>query len=336
MTVKVKTDWITSLFPNGNTPSAVKTDAKSGAVTEMSCAASASGGFSVAYDSSLILKDGTQNHTLTLVLKINLNQMLPQILPASLRLPIFDADTPPRMFLIRPWQIAEWNQFIIRFKREAAKWNDNFWLIPPAGFSKLDVKVGHRTVRPNIYCHLYISVVNSSSAAHRSINVVNLDIRDAKTRYSLKDSDLDSGAFRSDADNYDVLDVKTRQQWSQDNTGTWHVADKYSTVAHEIGHALGLPHIGVTQQNHLCQLAIFFDANVPNPSALPALFNGGSNAQACYGQLGAPSLGANVMGSGSSFDESNAAPWASRIALHTGTKPEDWTVSRRKVTPTFI
>ena len=336
MAVPVKNNWIDTLFANGSTPKATKTDPKFGAITEMTCTASTGAGYTVAYDSNLILHDGTQNHTLTLVLKVNLNPILPAILPKWLRMPYFDADSPPNMFLIRPWQKPEWTNFTNGFKRECAKWNDRFWLIPPAGFSALDVKVGSRTVRPNIYCHLYVTFVGSAGGSHRSINVVNLDLQDAKTRIGLKDEDLNSGAYRSDADNYDSLDVKTRKQWSEDNTGTWHEAKNYSTVVHEIGHALGLPHIGVTQQDHLCQMAIILDQYLPNPSSLPALFNGGSNASACYGKLGAPDRGANVMGGGTSFDEANAAPWASRIALHTGTKAVDWSVSRTKVPPKLV
>jgi len=336
MAVPVKTDWINTLFANGSTPKATKKDPASGVALEMVGAPSASGGFSVAYDSYLLLHDGCQNHTLTLVLKIYLNPMLPQFLPKWLRLPILDSDSPPKVFLIRPWQTAEWTTFSKNFVRECAKWNDRFWLIPAASFTALNVKRGGRTIRPNIYCHLFVTIVGSVAGSHRSINVVNLDLQDAKSRYGLNNSDLDSGVFRSDADRYDSLDVKARKQWTQDNLGNWNQAKKYSTIAHEIGHALGLPHIGVSHNDPLCQMAIIFDQYASNPSSLPALFNGGSNSQACYGNLGAPKRGANVMGGGSSFDEANAAPWASRLALHTGTKPEDWSVSRNIVAPQFV
>ncbi|HEY2411749.1 MAG TPA: hypothetical protein VGI40_05885 [Pirellulaceae bacterium] len=331
MAVAVKTDWISTLFASGTTPKATKKDAASGVALEMLDAGSP--GNDGAYDSYLLLKNGSENHTLTLVLKIYLNKILPEILPKSLRMPMFDADTPPKMFLIRPWQLAEWSAFTKNFNRECLKWNDRFWLIPPTSFSALDVKLGGRTVRPNFYCHLYVALVGSVAGAHRSIDVVNLDLKDAKTRMGLKDSELDSGAFRSDSGKYDDLDVKTRKQWSEDYSGTWHQVKNYSTVVHEVGHALGLPHVGVSHNDPLCQLAIFLDQHVPDRNSLPALYKGGSNSQVCYGNFAAPSRGANVMGGGSSFDEANAAPWASRLALHTGTKPEDWSVSQAKVAP---
>lgn len=251
-------------------------------------------------------------------------------------MPIVDADTPPKVFMIRPWQAAELALFKKKFKRECAKWNDHFWLVPPVGFSTLDVKLGTKTVRPNIYCHLYVDMAASPAGAHRSINVVNLDLADAKTRHGLKPRDLDSGAFRSDADQYDSLDVNTREQWSQDNTGKWHKARRYSTIVHEIGHALGLPHIGVTHKDPHCQVALVLDKLFPNATSLPGLYNGASNSSACYGDMAVRARGANVMGGGTSFDEANAAPWASRLALHTGTKATDWSVSLKKVPPKFI
>src|SRR5690348_1913334 len=93
MAVQVKTDWINSLFASGTTPKATKKDATSGVATEMLDTASADG----AYDSYLLLKNGSENHTLTLVLKIYLNKILPEFLPKALRLPMLDADSPPKM-----------------------------------------------------------------------------------------------------------------------------------------------------------------------------------------------------------------------------------------------
>lgn len=83
MAVPVKADWIDTLFANGTTPRATRKDAKSGAALEMVGAAGSGGGFTVGYDSSLILHDGNQNHTLTLVLKIHLNPMLPGCCPGA-------------------------------------------------------------------------------------------------------------------------------------------------------------------------------------------------------------------------------------------------------------
>jgi hypothetical protein len=42
------------------------------------------------------------------------------------------------------------------------------------------------------------------------------------------------------------------------------------------------------------------------------------------------------MGGGTQFDETNASPWADRLALHTGTKVADWKVFLRRVPPKFV
>lgn len=277
-----------------------------------------------AFDSSLILHNGCQNHTLTLVLKIFYNQILPSFLPNNLRMPFVESGTPPRILTLKPWAGGEWSTFIAGVKREAAKWNNQFWLIPPAGFDKLDIKANGRTIRPNIYCHLHLEMLPGVSGAYNKIDVVNFDTQGVPA------SAANSGYSRSNAGQYDDLDVKPRSQQTQDETGTWRTARNYSTIVHEIGHSLGLPHIGVTHQDPLCQMSIIMEQITPSGTILPALFHGGSNGQACYGHLGNAVRGGNVMGGGTSFEESNAAPWAQRLAVHTNTKASDWTVALRK------
>ena len=81
-------------------------------------------------------------------------------------LPLFpQQDASGTLYWIEPWGNPQFNTFKQTFKRQCLRWNDQFWLSPPAGFSQLDVKVGTRTVRPNIYCHLYIDLVVGSAAA---------------------------------------------------------------------------------------------------------------------------------------------------------------------------
>jgi hypothetical protein len=323
-------EWIDRLLP-GLPPAPGKIDPKTGMLLQMLGLVSQNG--DVAFDSYLILHNGWENHTLTLVLKVNLRQMLHQSTPRAIRLPIFDGS---RLFLMKPWRSAEWAEFVRKFKCECAKWTNHFWLIPPANFSKLDVKVGPRTIRPNIYCHLEVVVVGGPGGAHRTIDVVNLDTADAKARLGMKEKDLNSGAFRSQDDRYDSLDVKGRDKKTQDYQGHWHTAKNYSTIVHEIGHAIGLPHIGVTHQDPHCQMAVLLDQISPAPASLPALFKGGANAKVCYGTLGLPNRGQNVMGGGTKFEKSNSAPWVKRIALHTFTRPQDWTVSTGKVAPKLV
>jgi hypothetical protein len=279
-----------------------------------------------AFDSSLILHNGMKNHTLTLVLKISYNQILPHTLPAHIRVPWVEAGTPPRLYALSPWEATAWPRFLSGVKKEAAKWNNKFWLVPPAHYSALDVRINGCTVRPNVYCHLHLEIYDSPARAYNRIDVINLDTQGVPANQQ------DNGLSRSNAARYDSLDTKNTPRRTQDETGKWNEAKNFSTIAHEIGHAIGLPHIGVTHQDPLCQIAVLLDQLnqiAPASTTLPALFDGGPNGRVCYGTLGKRIRGANVMGGGTSFEASNAAPWAQRLAQHTGTKPEEWKVAMK-------
>jgi hypothetical protein len=87
------------------------------------------------------------------------------------------------------------------------------------------------------------------------------------------------------------------------------------TVAHEIGHALGLPHIGVTRNLAQCRLAIILGKNF-HQDTIPALYKGDTNADVCYGSRSAAGDINNIMGAGSSFSHENAKPWLDRLFDH--------------------
>lgn len=323
------------------TPRVTITD-RSGRIIEMQATPAYNN--DAAFDSYLILKEnGCDNHTLTLVLKLHLNRVAPTTihlpLLGNLQLPYADFDG--TFFAIKPWDGASFSTFNQQFLRHCAYWNDKFWLIPPAGFDGLDYKFGGRTVRPNIYCHLYVSVVASAAGSHRTFDIVNLNKAAAARQLGKREKDLNASDFRSDSVTYDSLDTRPVPLPFEDDKGKVHSKVPRSTIAHEIGHALGLPHTGVSHAAPLCQMAVLADSLLPKSvtshNSFPALFKGSSNSQACYGSSGPVSLGSNVMGYGLEFDQTNAQPWLDRIALHTKTRAGDWKVSvKSRVLPKML
>ncbi len=288
----------------------------------------------VAFDSELKVSQGAAlNHMLTLNLRIFLDKFMP---PAHLKAWIF-LDFDKRAFIVGPWNHSEWQRFVQGFKKQSNMWNDKFWLIPPADFSSLDIKTGSKKIRPNVYCHLNVEIVSSAARSHRTIQVVNMDAKFAARAAGKTESQVTSGDFRSDSSTYDTFDVAPRTDSLRDQAGNVHRVRHY-TIAHEIGHALGQPHIGVIRHERLCDLAILVDDAFSNPlikSAVPAMFAGGSNSDVCYGELAAASVAANVMGGGGKFEPANAQPWVEQIARHTLTKTS-WAVSMGRVPPKML
>lgn len=290
------------------------------------------------FDSNLkISTSPAMNHMLTLKLRIFLDKFMP---PFHFRKWIYMDDT--TAFIVGPWNHAEWHRFVAGFKKQCNMWNNKFWLLPPSDFTALDFKVGPKTVRPNVYCNLDVEILTNAARAHRTIKVINLDVKSAARQAGKRETDVTSGDFRSDSTTYDVMDIHPRTIPYTDTGGNVHKVRHY-TVAHEIGHALGQEHIGVIRHEPLCDMAVLMDDAFNTeafkksglPSPVPAMFSGGSNSDVCYGDFADASVSANIMGGGYAFTADNAQPWLEQIPRHTLTK-KSWTVSMSKVPPKML
>lgn len=256
----------------------------------------------------------TQNHSLKLLLRVNLK-------PVSGRSTA--RDSARNEHPVKDWTADEWSHFSAMFVRRSGLWNRRFWLIPPASFSLLDDRRGPRPVRPSVQCSLITEIVNSVAGAHRTIEVVNLDA-----------SRPGGNSYRSNSTHLDSRDVNPRDIRYEDDQGAEHTIKNHYTVAHEIGHAIGLAHIGVLKARPLCSFAIALRAGgVKNVSSH---LRRGANAKVCYGEFDSLGLAENIMGLGTRFEEINAKPWLDRIAMHTNTLPRDWKVVLAPVVPSPV
>lgn len=264
----------------------------------------------------------TQNHVLRLILRVFLHPVQNQTVAL---------DSKKRDFPIRNWSGKEWAEFKGQFWKQAVKWNNRFWLVPPRHFAVKDVKSGGRALRPNIRCALDVEIASSVTKAHRIIDVVNLDIKGVKEEYTEHPT---SGTFKSNSKKYDSLDIKPRNTSYEDDQGELHTIKDYNTITHEIGHAIGLPHIGVLKARPQCTLAIKKhkegDRNVASHLAR------GANAEVCYGEFDSLGLAENIMGLGTKFEPVNARPWIKTAAMHTNTLERDWSVRMGHLMPSAV
>ena len=88
------------------------------------------------------------------------------------------------------------------------------------------------------------------------------------------------------------------------------------TVCHEVGHLLGMPHVGEWKKSTKCMAELAKDPN-----------NGG-NKRPCYeGNDTYDRL--NIMGLGMNLAYWNAAPWTHRVSAHTGVSLQGWKLSKK-------
>jgi hypothetical protein len=221
------------------------------------------------------------------------------------------------------WAPVEWQVFVGAFVQRASVWNRKFCLVPPPYFNLFDFKNGQYTLRPNIACEFELAVVGEKGHPHQMVEVINLYHSDH--------------AFRSDAGHMTSHDRGMERNSSVDPAGLQHNDSNQSTVAHEVGHLLGLPHIGQSKDLANCQLAILLGEQLEQ-EVIPAIWKGGFGARVCYGDRSSASDANNIMGMGDQFGPENAEPWRSRMVNHMRVPADlrDWRMEIGEVRPQLV
>jgi hypothetical protein len=280
----------------------------------------ASGAKSGTFDSDLstsMINDET-NAELTLKLRV----WLEQINPVNAQLPLFlpyvgglqlkadtthdsDYDTNKKEWKIRQWSPKDWAAFTGEYVGDGQGfWDGRFWLQTPDTFADLDSPKGKPHARPNVWCRFELRLATSPADAHVSISVLQLAA-----------GEKEGHNFRSTAALYTKYDLKA--DFSRDGTGRWH---RQRTFIHELGHALGLGHIGKLTNAAACVAA----AADPKKD--------GFNSSECYNGNNFNEAD-NIMGRGMQLTAIDALPWRKRIAEHTGTAENDWKAFRYRIYP---
>jgi hypothetical protein len=246
--------------------------------------------YSSHYDSELRteMMNASTNAELTLVLKVCLQQAV------GISGRVVDANHKPWDTV--PWSPVVWSKFLDKYSSEATKyWDGKFWLVTPKDNTDLCWPKVKPTHRCNVWCRFRLDTVNSPSQAHKTIQVANVAPMEVQeTHYQ----ECRAYAFRSNAAVYKAEDlemVARDQRNSSVISVEGHRIYKQRTFIHEVGHALGLPHIAVMTKNAKCPVT-------------------DTNATACYGTTLRESM--DIMGEGEDLSAYDAQPWLDRINKH--------------------
>jgi hypothetical protein len=155
------------------------------------------------------------NADLTLYLRIHFQKIDPTAGSNTYR--DYDGTAVP----IRAWLPQEWSRWKGRFLSDCQRrWDGNFWLMPPATYTRLNYPPARPTHRCNLYCRFQISEQSSPNGAHAVIPVVRVD---------------GNHFFRSHMLLYSNRDLRAERLTR---------GSMFYTHVHEIGHLIGLDHPG--------------------------------------------------------------------------------------------
>jgi hypothetical protein len=282
------------------------------------------------FNSELTTRDGfAGNATLTIYLRLYLikRDRAQDMSPA----PLADGGDPVEVV---PWGTPtnsgtayNFAEFSRKVKEQAEKFWDstNFCLIPPPDYRALEYSDGSQKMRPNIDCRFKIVWAEGPQDAHAVIDcfcpvrphifrshVVHKSAGALGGQWTCYDLTASSG---------DITIPGTCMETVGDPLGDMTIKAvrcnkelSQEAVCHEVGHLLGLSHVGKFFKTPECLAA---------PDA---------GASACYrGPTDRDT--ANIMGAGDKLAAWNAMPWASRTISHTGIGLQGWRVNGKRVSP---
>lgn len=212
-----------------------------------------------------------------------------------------DADDPsedstmiaPSQKKIQKWKPGEFELYTQKLVSSAQKfWNGKFWLQTPSSYNDLNYPDDRPTHRCNLYCRFKLDRALTEHDSHYTIAVVRVQ---------------DDVAFRSHSTLFSQKDIESEKMIPGSTTKFW-------THFHEVGHLIGLAHVGTGAQAR---------KNIQ-----------GNNSPTAYGVTIQEMR--DAMGRGSIRHKWHATPWREAAEAFTGVKAELWKVHQHRKYPSHL